>query len=118
MEFNGTEVDGIPWMTEFDGIQFRQGSLKDPKGRRWKNRGKIKSMTEKRNQRKLLWFQTGGALNFITAAPHCGIWPNQTSGFITKVFNSLLRHRVQIKKINLGICIAPTQSFRAALERR
>jgi hypothetical protein len=29
------------------------------------------SMTEKRNQRELLWFQTGGALNFITAAPHC-----------------------------------------------
>jgi hypothetical protein len=27
-------------------------------------------MTEKRNQRELLWFQTGGALNFITAAPH------------------------------------------------
>jgi hypothetical protein len=26
-------------------------------------------MTEKRNQRELLWFQTGGALNFITAAP-------------------------------------------------
>jgi hypothetical protein len=30
-------------------------------------------MTEKRNQRELLWFQTGGALNFITAAPHCGV---------------------------------------------
>ena len=30
------------------------------------------SVTEKRNQRELLWFQTGGALNFITAAPHCG----------------------------------------------
>jgi hypothetical protein len=30
------------------------------------------SKTEKRNQRELLWFQTGGALNFITAAPHCG----------------------------------------------
>jgi hypothetical protein len=29
-------------------------------------------MTEKRNQRELLWFQTGGALNFITAVPHCG----------------------------------------------
>jgi hypothetical protein len=29
-------------------------------------------MTEKRNQREHLWFQTGGALNFITAAPHCG----------------------------------------------
>jgi hypothetical protein len=24
-------------------------------------------MIEKRNQRELLWFQTGGALNFITA---------------------------------------------------
>jgi hypothetical protein len=29
-------------------------------------------MTEKRNQRELLWFQTEGAFNFITAAPHCG----------------------------------------------
>jgi hypothetical protein len=27
-------------------------------------------MTEKRNQIELLWFQTRGALNFITAAPH------------------------------------------------
>jgi hypothetical protein len=33
---------------------------------------KTESMTEKRNQRELLWFQPGGALNFITAAPHCG----------------------------------------------
>jgi hypothetical protein len=32
-------------------------------------------MTEKRNQRELLWFQTGGALNFITAAPHYGDIP-------------------------------------------
>jgi hypothetical protein len=30
-------------------------------------------MTEKRNQRELLWFQTEGALNFITAVPHCGV---------------------------------------------
>jgi hypothetical protein len=30
------------------------------------------SMTEKMNQRELLWCQTVGALNFITAAPHCG----------------------------------------------
>jgi hypothetical protein len=30
------------------------------------------SMTEKRNQRELLWFQTVGAFNFITAAPYCG----------------------------------------------
>jgi hypothetical protein len=30
------------------------------------------SMTKKRNQRELLWFQRGGALNFITAVPHCG----------------------------------------------
>jgi hypothetical protein len=28
-------------------------------------------MTEKRNQRELLWFQAGGALKFITTAPHC-----------------------------------------------
>jgi hypothetical protein len=44
-------------------------SSKDPKGRIGKDKG---SMTEKRNQRELLWFQTGEALNFITAAPHCG----------------------------------------------
>jgi hypothetical protein len=31
------------------------------------------SMTEKRNQRELLWFRTGGALNFITAVLHCGV---------------------------------------------
>jgi hypothetical protein len=29
-------------------------------------------MTEQRNQKELLWFQTGKAFNFITAAPHCG----------------------------------------------
>jgi hypothetical protein len=47
--------------------------LKGPKGRRWKNRKRYKeSMTEKRNQRELLWFKTGGALNFITTVPHCG----------------------------------------------
>jgi hypothetical protein len=34
------------------------------------------SLTGERNQVKLLWFQTGGALNFKTAAPHCGgqVW--------------------------------------------
>jgi hypothetical protein len=41
------------------------------KGKRTKGKDKV-SITEKRNQRELLWFQTGGALNFITAAPHCG----------------------------------------------
>jgi hypothetical protein len=35
------------------------------------------SMTEKRNQRELLWVQTEGALNFITVAPHCGACPHQ-----------------------------------------
>jgi hypothetical protein len=50
-------------------------SLKVPKGRKWK-RGKRRrehDMKEKRNQMELLWFQTGRALNFITAAPHCGL---------------------------------------------
>jgi hypothetical protein len=36
---------------------------------------KDKESTEKRNQRELLWFQTGGAFNFITAVPHCGERP-------------------------------------------
>jgi hypothetical protein len=37
-------------------------------------------MTEKRNQRELLWFQTGGTLNFITAAPHCGESNGKSNG--------------------------------------
>jgi hypothetical protein len=37
-------------------------------------------MTGKRNERELLWFQTGGALNFITAVPHCGEL-NSTASF-------------------------------------
>jgi hypothetical protein len=32
-------------------------SSKDPKGRRWKIGKDKESMTEKRNQRQLLWFQ-------------------------------------------------------------
>jgi hypothetical protein len=36
------------------------------------NRKDKENMTEKRNQRQLLWFQTGGTFNFINAAPHCG----------------------------------------------
>jgi hypothetical protein len=46
-----------------------QKILKAENGRIGKGK---ESMTEKRNQRELLWFQTGGALNFKTAAPHCG----------------------------------------------
>jgi hypothetical protein len=43
--------------------------------------GKYKEgMTEKRDQREFLWFQTGGALNFITAAPHCGTCPSGQRG--------------------------------------
>jgi hypothetical protein len=52
--------------------------LKDSKGRKWKIK---ESMTEERNQRELLWFQTGGALNFITAAPHCGAYSTMKSYF-------------------------------------
>jgi hypothetical protein len=44
-------------------------------------------MTEKRNQRELLWFQAGRALNFITAAPHCG----ETHGRSMEEMFSLLR---------------------------
>jgi hypothetical protein len=46
-----------------------QQILKAENGRIGKDK---ESMTGKRNQRELLWFQTEGALNFITAAPHCG----------------------------------------------
>jgi hypothetical protein len=46
-----------------------QKILKVENGRIGKDK---ESMTEKRNQRELLCFQTGGALNFITVAPHCG----------------------------------------------
>jgi hypothetical protein len=48
-------------------------------------------MTEKRNQRELLWFQTGGALNFITAAPHCGDYASNIA--VTDAQISLKRKR-------------------------
>jgi hypothetical protein len=60
---------------------WKKDSKIDPKGRKFcifikAGNGKFGSdkerMTEKRNQRELVWIQTGGALNFITAAPHCG----------------------------------------------
>jgi hypothetical protein len=51
---------------------WKKYSSTDPKGRKWKVGKDKESMTGKRNQRELLWFQTEGALNFITAAPHCG----------------------------------------------
>jgi hypothetical protein len=41
-------------------------SLKNPKSIKGKIRKEKESVTEKRNQRQLLWFQKGGALNFIT----------------------------------------------------
>jgi hypothetical protein len=51
-----------------------QKILKAENGRIGKDK---ESMTEKRNQRELLWFQTGVALNFITAAPHSGVFSPQ-----------------------------------------
>jgi hypothetical protein len=55
-----------------------QKILKTENGRISKDK---ESMTEKRNQRELLWFQTGEALNFITAAPHCGVHFNSIQYF-------------------------------------
>jgi hypothetical protein len=59
----------IRWLEESLEKNTVEKILKAEKGRIGKDK---ESMTEKRNQRELLWFQTGGALNFITAAPHCG----------------------------------------------
>jgi hypothetical protein len=55
------------------------------------------SKTEKRNQRELLWFQTGGALNFITAAPHCGDnlgLDIKNNGSIIKVSMAHINHKI------------------------
>jgi hypothetical protein len=60
----------IRWLEEYLERNTVQKILKAENGRIRKDK---ESMTEKRNQRELLWFQTGGALNFITAAPHCGV---------------------------------------------
>jgi hypothetical protein len=57
----------IRWLEESLEKNTVQQILKAENGRIGKD-----SMTGKRNQRELLWFQTGEALNFITAAPHCG----------------------------------------------
>jgi hypothetical protein len=59
----------IRWLEESLEKNAVQKILKAENGRFGKDK---ESMTEKRNQRELLWFQTGGALNFITAAPNCG----------------------------------------------
>jgi hypothetical protein len=59
----------IRWLEECLEKNTVQQILKAENGRIGKDK---ESMTGKRNQRELLWFQTGGALNFITAAPHCG----------------------------------------------
>jgi hypothetical protein len=60
----------IRWLEESLDKNTVQKIIKAESGRRRKDK---ESMTEKRNQRELLWFQTGGTLNFITAAPHCGV---------------------------------------------
>jgi hypothetical protein len=59
----------IRWLEESLEKNTDQKILKAENGRIGKDK---ESMTEKGNQRELLWFQTRGALNFITAAPHCG----------------------------------------------
>jgi hypothetical protein len=69
------------WLEESLGKNTVQKILKAENGRIGKDK---ESMTEKRNQRDLLWFQTGGALNFITAAPHCGVIVSITIIFSTR----------------------------------
>jgi hypothetical protein len=59
----------IRWLEERLEKNTVQKILQAEKGKIGKDK---ESMTEKKNQVKLIWFQTGGALNFITAAPHCG----------------------------------------------
>jgi hypothetical protein len=58
----------IRWLEESLDKNTVQKIIKAESGRIGKDK---ESRTEKRNQRQLLWFPTGGALNFITAAPHC-----------------------------------------------
>jgi hypothetical protein len=63
------DITHIRWLEESLERNTDQKILKAENGRIGKDK---ESMTEKRNQIELPWFQTGGALNFITAAPHCG----------------------------------------------
>jgi hypothetical protein len=60
----------IRWLIERLEKNTVEKILKAENGRLEKDK---ESMAEKRNRRELLWFQTGGALNFITAVPHCGV---------------------------------------------
>jgi hypothetical protein len=64
----------IRWLEESLEKQTVQKILKAENGRIRKEK---ESMTEKRNQKELLWFQTGGALNFITAAGVSSQFPAQ-----------------------------------------
>jgi hypothetical protein len=58
----------IRWLEESLEKNTVQNILKAENGRIGKDK---QSMTEK-GTKELLWFQTGGGLNFITAAAHCG----------------------------------------------
>jgi hypothetical protein len=88
-------MDGthIRWLEESLERNTVQKILKAENGRIGKDK---ESMTEKRNQRELLCFQTGGALNFITAAPHCGNSTDKDEDFLLigsrKHVRSLLDH--------------------------
>jgi hypothetical protein len=69
----------IRWLEESLEKNTVQKILKAEDGKIEKDQ---ESMTEKRNQRELLWFQAGGALNFITAAHHCGVHATSKCFFI------------------------------------
>jgi hypothetical protein len=72
----------IRWLEESLDKSTGQKILKAENGRIGKDK---ESMTEKRNQRELRWFQTGGALKFITAAPHCGVVGGVSRAWMTPV---------------------------------
>jgi hypothetical protein len=47
-------------------------SSRDTKGRKWKNQKRQREHDRKEEPNKVYVVPTGGAFNFITAAPHCG----------------------------------------------
>jgi hypothetical protein len=59
----------IRWLEEHLERNTVQNILKAEKGRIGKRR---REHDRKEEPNTAMWFQTGGALTFMTAAPHCG----------------------------------------------